>query len=922
MATQTIRGLPATGTLTSSMVIPTAPTSGADTKTSVQQLSEFVAGNYFVPEAYCVFVDLNGNDANPGTQYLPFQTITAADAAAGNSQIVKIGQYAFNETAIVKKSGVGWIGNGNNETFLSFSDSVTIVPNWTAFSSPYIDWAEFYISAVNGVNLIPPGYAADSEISLSGIKVEAGTALSIGYVDRLYVKNFFEIDNPYIADVVSGVLSDGIITGDITIESLDSASVPTINVILRDLNMNGGSITLKTGYTGTGNFNVTIEDCRNIGQIFYDDGGNTPSNLYIDADSWPAGGVNDGSGQLTIVKTTNVVDGISLVNGLGPRNGNFYWTGENNPDAFSFMCGEGNHGVNVGERNILLGNWSASSKTGCFVWSDSTAISTANHYPSADNQALFFAAGGLGIGTNNDNGGVFEGPQAGFHYAHNYGNDGNFLASMVAEVPDAKMWQNETVNPYLSADNLILKRRTNAGGIVKSTVRPDLTETIVMGVGAAPNINASTTQNVIAIGPLAGASLPNNPSNQSRSTFIGYNCAASYTTSGSPNDQHTGVGYFALRNMTTAQFNTAVGSTALLNLTTSSFNTAIGNGAAENLKTGTGQNTVLGTFAARGATNASFSNMTIIGYDAGSALNTATDSVIVGANAGDTLASGSNNVLIGASSDISSGAATNRIGIGQGVTVSNDNQAVIGNSSLSSIISNSTTAALGTSSNPWAGLWSSGVVNTDRIAGRTTDLRINPSASGEAVYIGHDHASSRVLIGVGSTASMFAVVNTVDTNFNVASTGVVSTKQNVLDDTLSNNSLYSFNSAATLGTPAHPWAAIYASSISTPPVFVTGTSQTIAAGVTYIANSSSLITFTLPNSMVVGSSFKIKGYGSGLFKIAQTSSDQIFFLSQSTTAGTGGSITATQRYQEIEVTCIGIGIYVVGTGTGATWTVV
>lgn len=132
---------------------------------------------------------------------------------------------------------------------------------------------------------------------------------------------------------------------------------------------------------------------------------------------------------------------------------------------------------------------------------------------------------------------------------------------------------------------------------IKST-----TNILVEGVGAAPNINVATSnQDITAIGTNAAAAIPNTPTNPSRSLFIGNNSGSSYTTSGSANDQHTGVGYFSLRNLTTGQFNTAFGSTSGFTVTNGSYNTLIGSGA--NVSIGNSQNrTVLG-FGAVGDTD-------------------------------------------------------------------------------------------------------------------------------------------------------------------------------------------------------------------------------------------------------------------------------------------------------------------------------
>jgi len=64
-----------------------------------------------------------------------------------------------------------------------------------------------------------------------------------------------------------------------------------------------------------------------------------------------------------------------------------------------------------------------------------------------------------------------------------------------------------------------------------------------------------------------------------------------------------------------------------------------------------------------------------------------------------------------------------------------------------------------------------GTLTVDTIVGRTMDLRINPSASGQTIYLGHDQAVSSVIVGAGSTTSELRVANTLGDNFVVDPTG-------------------------------------------------------------------------------------------------------------------------------------------------------
>jgi len=68
------------------------------------------------------------------------------------------------------------------------------------------------------------------------------------------------------------------------------------------------------------------------------------------------------------------------------------------------------------------------------------------------------------------------------------------------------------------------------------------------------------------------------------------------------------------------------------------------------------------------------------------------------------------------------------------------------------------------------------------------------------------------------------------------------------------------------------------------------TSQTMSQNTTYVTNSSSLVTLTLPASPTVGQLIYIIGLGTGGWRVSQNSGQQIIIGSSRTTAGTGGYI--------------------------------
>ena len=64
------------------------------------------------------------------------------------------------------------------------------------------------------------------------------------------------------------------------------------------------------------------------------------------------------------------------------------------------------------------------------------------------------------------------------------------------------------------------------------------------------------------------------------------------------------------------------------------------------------------------------------------------------------------------------------------------------------------------------------------------------------------------------------------------------------------------------------------------------------------------VTLTLPSTAAVGNSVIVQGKGAGLFAIAQNSGQTIHFGNVNTTTGVGGSITATNQYDSLEIICI------------------
>jgi hypothetical protein len=95
--------------------------------------------------------------------------------------------------------------------------------------------------------------------------------------------------------------------------------------------------------------------------------------------------------------------------------------------------------------------------------------------------------------------------------------------------------------------------------------------------------------------------------------------------------------------------------------------------------------------------------------------------------------------------------------------------------------------------------------------------------------------------------------------------------------------------------------------LDTPALFyqeATATPTAMTAGIGYIANYATLLTFTLPALANEGQKISIIGKGAGGYTITQAAGQQVFFGSQNTTLGVGGSLATTTQYCCIDLICI------------------
>ena len=92
---------------------------------------------------------------------------------------------------------------------------------------------------------------------------------------------------------------------------------------------------------------------------------------------------------------------------------------------------------------------------------------------------------------------------------------------------------------------------------------------------------------------------------------------------------------------------------------------------------------------------------------------------------------------------------------------------------------------------------------------------------------------------------------------------------------------------------------------------VTGTSQTMTADSGWITNNAGLVTLTLPTTAAVGTAISVIGKGAGGWTIAQNAGQNVQIGNVSSTVGTGGSISSSNRYDSLDLIC---------TTANTTWT--
>ena len=347
-------------------------------------------------------------------------------------------------------------------------------------------------------------------------------------------------------------------------------------------------------------------------------------------------------------------------------------------------------------------------------------------------------------------------------------------------------------------------------------------------------------------------------------------------------------------NVTDANVNTLIGSTAGNGSITGAFNTGLGYKSLNSLQSGN-YNIGIG-YNSGGSLTTAQSNVAI-GYNS---LNTATGSVgpniAIGHNAA-SLQTSAQNISIGYEAGYQNSSGNLNTAVGDQALyagLSATQNSCFGYQTGNALTSGSYNTFIGLRSGP---LLLTGIENTGlgyATCGAYTTSESNNICIGYNVQ-GTVGESNVTRIGNGSTAACY--ITGID-GVNVGSVAKVITEASNQLGTATITGGTGVTVSATANT-----ITISASSSGFSWNNVTGGSATLAAENGYFANAAGLTTFTLPTiiSSSTGDTIKIIGLGAGGWVISQLALEQIIVGSQASTAGIGGSVASTNRYDCIEL---------------------
>ncbi|OGR50829.1 MAG: hypothetical protein A2049_02105 [Elusimicrobia bacterium GWA2_62_23] len=272
--------------------------------------------------------------------------------------------------------------------------------------------------------------------------------------------------------------------------------------------------------------------------------------------------------------------------------------------------------------------------TGQLTLAGSTLTVTGNAF-SVGGSTLTVKDGYLGLGTLT--------PSARLHvvsdngYVHFTSPASPFILNMVPQTYSPATINNNGAGPLVfSISNAEQARFTTSNMMGVGTASPLYRLHVSSGAGEAGIIFGVST-GAVTMFSVSGAGEAN-----ASAYLIGNVRALSHT-----NTANLMVGKFAGVSATSGDYNTFLGDYSGYSNTSGNSNSAVGNYAAYYNASGS-FNTVMGQYAGYGASGFPYSNMTLLGYQAGYALQGGAGNVFLGYRAGHTLATGTGNIVIGA----------------------------------------------------------------------------------------------------------------------------------------------------------------------------------------------------------------------------------------------------------------------------------
>jgi hypothetical protein len=418
------------------------------------------AGQVFnVTTARPVQIGTGGSNINFGPVYGGNATFAISDWGLASVQVTAGGSGYETGSSLVISGAGGGAGTVTLAASGVVKRLVLTAPGSGYTSAPSVDFsggggtgaaATATVSPMSGsMTFVPSVLKSGSALIFEGVRLPQNTAL--GNVSNVSIDQdcaFFDLEITDVVDIYVGAGSGDLVINYNTIDVLTDAVIAIDGTYLTSIDVEIN--------TALASLTVQLTNNADLTNVFINDNTfSVPITIKVDAVSAASSfGVSaDNPTYIGLTKGNGISTDDGFGNFLGQGLSNFYWNGNSGSDSISLFAGEDTHGVNTGSHNIILGSFTATSKTGCFAWSDHTATEMANHFPAADNQFAVWPTAGFGI--CNDNG---AGPLAGFHYGHNYGNDGNIIFSAQAAVADASLALGE-VNTYVGNGAFTFKVR-------------------------------------------------------------------------------------------------------------------------------------------------------------------------------------------------------------------------------------------------------------------------------------------------------------------------------------------------------------------------------------------------------------------------------------------------------------------------------